>query len=229
MNIQAPMGHNNPPDPIDEATAPFHELFEEAGTWADGEPITTIEQEKALDKLIKSLRSAKSAVGKAEKETVGEFHKAWKSEKDRWKPTLEDIQRRLDACVAIGAPFKKAEIERREAEKREAYRVANEERQKLEAARQAANAANLEEQEALAEQHRKALDAQRSASKANKNTVKGTRLVHKFEITDLRELVNWIAKNDKDAMADFARAYAAKNHKTKTMDGVNSWPEQEAY
>ena len=33
------IGHNNPPDPIDEALAPYVDAIEEAQNWLDGEPI----------------------------------------------------------------------------------------------------------------------------------------------------------------------------------------------
>ena len=33
------IGHNNPPDPIDVALAPYGYVIEEAGNWLDGEPV----------------------------------------------------------------------------------------------------------------------------------------------------------------------------------------------
>ena len=39
--------HNNPPDPIDEALAPFGDVISEAENWLDGSPVENEAQMKA--------------------------------------------------------------------------------------------------------------------------------------------------------------------------------------
>lgn len=74
-----------------------------------------------------------------------------------------------------------------------------------------------------------ALEAQKAASAAQKDTVKGMRKVDKHEICDMRELVNFIAKNHKEEMAEFATEFARRNHKNIPDDVVRSWTEKEAF
>ena len=54
--------HNNPPDPIDEALAPFGDTITEAEAWLDGSAVETEGQMKAVDALIKEIKAAKKAV-----------------------------------------------------------------------------------------------------------------------------------------------------------------------
>jgi len=49
-------GHNNPPSPIELALEPFNDTLGEIEHWLDGDPITTAEQNKAVDALAKALR-----------------------------------------------------------------------------------------------------------------------------------------------------------------------------
>ena len=71
---------------------------------------------------------------------------------------------------------------------------------------------------------------QRKAAEAAKDTVKGLRTVTRYEITDHRALLNWIAKNDRDAVTAFIEEYARKEHKViANADGIRVWQEKEAY
>ena len=72
--------------------------------------------------------------------------------------------------------------------------------------------------------------AQRAAKDAGKDTVKGLRTVTKYEITDHRALLHWIAKNDKDAVYSFIEEWARKEHKAcANADGLRVWAEKEAF
>jgi len=103
----APREHNNPPDPIDEALAPYGDVIEEAENWLDGSPVETEDQMKAVDALIKQMRSAKSDLAKAKKSATAPLHDAWKAEIARWKPTEDDVERRLKGLAAVVDPFKR--------------------------------------------------------------------------------------------------------------------------
>ena len=221
--------HNNPPDPIDEALAPYSDAIGESENWLDGSPVETEGQMNDVDALIKSLRSAKSDFAKAEKSATAPLWDAHKAEVARWKPTKDDIERRLKGLAAVVDPFKRKLVEEKEAAKRAAYAEAQrKEREALEAARKvdvtdyaaATEAARLQDE---------AITAKKAASAANKDTVKGLRTVTRYSIEDHREALHWIAANDRPAMTTFIDEYVRRNHRGAAIKGVNVWAEKEAY
>jgi hypothetical protein len=229
MNEIATQGHNNPPSPIDEVIAEYDGVITEAQNWADGEPVTDEAGMKAVDTVLKEFKTYKSALTKAGKEQTGPFHKRWKDEVAAVKVYTDDADLMQKALVAVVAPFK----ERLAAEKREAERKAWEETERLrkeaEAKAAAANAADIEAQREVEAAKQAAIDAEKAAKKTAKDKPKGMRTVTHYEVTDMRALVNFIAKNDKEAMAKFAEEYARQNHKSVDMDGVKVWQTKEAY
>lgn len=229
MNVQAEIGHNNPPDPIDEALAPYGDAISEAENWLDGSPVEDEAQMKAVDAIIKEVRAAKSDLAKAKKSATAPLHDAWKSEIARWKPTEDDIERRLKGLAAIVDPFKRKLAAEKEAAKRAAYEEAQrKEREAREAARNA-DASNYDEALKASQLQQEAADAKKAASAANKDTVKGLRTVTKYSVEDHRAALHWIAKNDRDAVTAFIDDYARRNHRSATIDGVKVWQEKEAY
>lgn len=229
MNEIARIGDNNPPDPIDEALAPYGDEISEAEAWLDGQPVETEDQMKAVDALIKGLRSAKSALSKAKKSETAPLHDAWKAEIARWKPTEDDIERRLKGLAALVDPFKRKLAEEKEAAKRAAYEEAQ---RKVREAREAAAKADAADYEAQVEADRlaqEAIDAKKAAQAANKDTVKGLRTVTKYQIEDHKAALHWIAQNDRDAVTAFIEEHVRKNHKTQPIAGVRVWQEKEAY
>lgn len=221
--------HNNPPDPIDETLAPFADAIAESDNWLDGEKVETEEQMKAVDAILKDIRAAGTAIGKAEKSETAPLYDTYKAEKARWKPTIDDLKARKDGLAALVNDFKWRLAAKKEAEKRAAYEEARRLEREAEEKARAANAANIEEQRAAMEAKQAAQDAKRAASEANKDTVKGLRTVHKHEITDHRAALHWIAQNDRPAMTAFIEQYVAKNFKAAPIDGVRTWTEKEAY
>jgi YesN/AraC family two-component response regulator len=221
--------HNNPPDPIDEALAPYADAIAESDNWLDGEKVETEEQMKAVDAILRDIRAAGTAVAKAEKSEVAPLYDKYKAEKARWKPTLDDLKARKDGLAALVNEVKRKLAEEKEAAKRAAYEEARRLEREAEEKSAKANAANIEEQRAAMEAKQAAEDAKRAASAANKDTVKGLRTVTKYEITDHRAALHWIAAEDKVAMTEFIEEYVRRNHKTSQIDGVNVWQEKEAY
>ncbi|WP_422049887.1 hypothetical protein [Shimia sp.] len=221
--------HNNPPDPIDEALAPYSDAIEEAQNWLDGEPVQTEDQMKAVDALLKQIRTAGTDLAKAEKSETAPLHDAWKAEKARWKPTIDDIARIKTGLTALVGDFKKELAAKKEEEKRATYTEAQ--RLEREAQEKAASAVDgdLESQREADAAKEQAMQAQKNASAANKDTVKGMRTVQKHEITDHKAALHWIARNDRDAVTAFIDGYVAKNFKTAPIDGVKTWSEKEAY
>ena len=230
MNAPAVIGHNNPPDPIDEALAPFGDVISEAESWLDGQKVETEAQMKAADVLLKGIKSALKAVDEARDLTTKPLHDAWKTEVARWKPTQDDLDRLAKGLVALLDDFKRKLAAEKEAARKEAERLAWEETRKAQEAARLADAGNIEATRAAAAQMEAAEEAQRKAAEAAKDTVKGLRTVTRYEITDHKALLNWIAKNDRDAVTAFIEEYARKEHKViANADGLRVWTEKQAF
>lgn len=223
------IGHNNPPDPIDTALAPFGDAIEEAQNWLDGEPIENEEQLRATDELLKTIKTAIKELNAARDEATKPLHEAWKAEIARFKPTQDDLERIAKGLIAAQDPFKRALAAKKEAEKRAAWEAAEKARKEAEEAAFAAKASDIEEQREAAEKAALAQRAAQEASAKSKDKVKGMRTVHKYEIEDHRAALHWIAQNDRAAMTAFIEEYVGANHKTAAITGVRTWTEKEAY
>lgn len=222
--------HNNPPDPLDDALAPFGDVISEAENWLDGAPVETEGQMNAVDTLIKGVKAARKAVEGAEESEAKPIYDQWKAAKARYKPTLDDLDRITKGLVAAVDAFKrklaaeKAEAERKaRAEAAEAARLARE-------AAECAAASDIEAQREAARIQAEAEEAQRRAAAAAKDQVKGLRTVTRYEVTDHRALLNWIARNDRNAITAFIEEWARQNHKAHgAADGLRVWTEKKAF
>ena len=222
--------HNSPPDPIDEALAPFGDAISEAEGWLDGAAVTTEGQMQAVDVLIKEIKAARKAVDAAEESEAKPIYDAWKAAKARFKPTVDDLDRIVKGLVSVVDAFKRKLAAEKEAARKEAERLAWEETRKAQEAARLADAGNIEATRAAAAQMEAAEEAQRKAAEAAKDTVKGLRTVTRYEITDHKALLNWIAKNDRDAITAFIEEYARKEHKViANADGIRVWTEKAAF
>jgi ribosomal protein L17 len=221
--------HNNPPDPIDEALAPFGDDITEAENWLDGSPVETEAQMRSVDALLASIKAAKKAVTAAEDSEAKPLYDQWKSAKARFKPTLDDLDRIVKGLTAAVGTFKKKLADEKGKAEREARAKADEARRAAEVAVTLADASDIEAQREAAAKMATAAALAKDVGKAVGEKVKGLRTVHRYEVTDYRALLHWIAANDKDAMTDFIEEYARTHHKTTTMDGVKAWTEKEAF
>ncbi len=224
--------HNNPPDPLDEALAPYGDFIAEAESWLDGEPVSTTEQMKAVDALSKQIKAAEKDVKAAEESEAKPIYDQWKAAKAKFAPTLDDLGRIKKGLAAIvNAYKKKLADEKAEAERKAAMEAARLRREAEEAARKA-DAANIEQQREAEAMLQAARDATKAAQDAKKDaaSVKGLRTVTRYEITDHKALLHFIAKNDKEAMTAFIEAWAQRNHKNaQGADGLKVWTEKEAF
>jgi Sec-independent protein translocase protein TatA len=229
MNATAAIGHNNPPDPLDTALAPFGDIITEAEAWADGSPVENEGQMKAVDALIKGVKAARKAVDTARDEATRPLHQAWKSEVARWKPTEDDLDRLVKCLVAAVDGFKRKLAEIKAEAERKAREEAHAAKRAAEQAARLASEADIEAQRAAADAQAKANDAWRHVGEIAKDTVKGLRTVQRHEITDHRAALNWIAKNDREAITAFIEGYVAKNFRERQIDGVRTWAEKVAF
>ncbi|TNE46876.1 MAG: hypothetical protein EP341_09650 [Sphingomonadales bacterium] len=230
MNEVAKIGDNMPPNPIDDALAAYGDAIEETNNWLDGSKVESEGQMRAVDALIKQIKEAKKAVSGAEESAAKPIYDAWKAEKAKFKPTLDDLDMRVKGLVAIVGDFKK----RLAAQKAEEERAARAEADRLarEAAAKAAqaDAGNIDAAREAAEAKQAAEEAHKAASKTSKEQVKGLRKVVKYEITDHRVLLHWIAQNDREAMTAFIEEWARRNHReVRNADGLKVWEDREAY
>jgi len=229
MNSRAVIGGNSPPDPIDTALALFNDTLEEVANWLDGATVENDGQLTATDKLLKELKAARKAVDTARDDCTKPLHEIWKAEVARWKPTQDDLDRQVKCLVAAQAPYKAKLAAEKEAKRQAAETEA---RAKAEEARQAhlaANAASLEEQRRADDLLKAADEAAKQAARASKDTVKGMRTVQVYEITDHRAALNWIARNDRDAVTVFIEEYVRRNFKLRQIDGVAVETKKEAF
>lgn len=229
MNIQATIGHNNPPDPIEAVIAEYDAVIAEAQNWTDGELVADEAGMTAVDALLKDFKSYKSALVKAGKERTDPMHKAWKAEVAAVKVYTDDADRIQSALVATVAPFKAKLAAEKKAAERAAWEAAEKAKREAAAKVEAANDADLEAQREAAEAQQAAIDAEKAAQAQARNGVKGMRKVTKYEITDHRAALHWIAANDREAMTAFTEEYVRRNHKAATIEGVRVWAEKEAF
>ncbi len=228
--MTASIGHNLPPDPIDEALVPFGDVISEAESWLDGQKVETEGQMKTADELIKGVKAARKAVDDARDTATKPLHEAWKSEVARWKPTQDDLDRIVRGLVAMVDAFKRQLAAEKEAARKKAEAEAWEKTRAAQEAARLADESNIEATRAAAAAIAEAEESQRLAALAAKDTVKGLRTVTRYEVTDRRALLHWIARNDRDAVTAFIDEWARKNHKDKPgADGLRVWQEKEAF
>lgn len=210
MNAPAPIGHNMPPDSIDEALAPFGDVISEAETWLDGQKVETEGQMKAADVLLKGIKAARKAVDDARDASTKPLHEVWKAEVARWKPTQDDLDRLAKGLIALLDDFKR----KLAAEKAESARKAEAEAwEKTRAAQEAArlaDAGNIEATRAAAAAMEEAEAAQQAAMAAGKDTVKGLRTVKETVVLDAVALARHLWTTDRAAQEEFQLDRARK-------------------
>ena len=224
--------HNQPPDPIDQALAPYGDAISEAENWLDGEAVQSEGQMQAVDQIKAEVHAALKAVKAGEESEAKPVYDEWKRIKARWKPTIDDLERIKKGLTALVDGFKrKLAAERAEAE-RKAREEAERKRREAEAKAAAVQTANIDADREAAQAQHEATEAQKSARDAQKASkeVKGLRTVTKYEITDHRALLHWIAQNDREAITAFIEEYARRHHReTQQADGLRVWTEKAAF
>ena len=205
-----PMGHNLPPNPIDDALIPFGDAITEAEAWLDGKPVETEGQMKAVDALIKDVKAGKKAVEGAEESAAKPIYDQWKAEKAKFAPTITDLDRIVKGLVATVDGFKRKLDAEKEAARKEAERLAWEETRKAQEAARNAAANDIEAQRAADAQIEAAEAAQRAAAIAAKDKVLGLRSVTTVVVVDQVQLAKWLWANDRDAMVEFHEERARK-------------------
>ena len=224
-------GHNNPPDPLYEALAPYADFISEAENWLDGSAVEDEAGMKAVDQLAKQVKAAKRDVTAAQKSEAAPLHDAWKAALARYKPTIDDLDRMTKGLAALVDGFKRKLAEEKRAAERAAWEAANKAKREAEERAAKANAASIEEQRAAEDAKRIAMEAEKAAQAAKRDaaSIKGLRTVTRYEIFDHKAALHWIAQNDRDAMTAFIEEYVRRNHKARKITGVEVWQDKEAF
>lgn len=209
------IGHNNPPA-VEAMALHVEDLFKLVSDTTDGSEVTSDEQEAALDGLLDDVRTAKrdsEETRKAEKEP---HLRAGQAVDAAWKPVLARLDAAADEIKKLLTPYRVA----KQKAKDEAARKAREEAEAKEAAARAAMEEGSLEQRFEAEQQFEA--AKKLTAVANKidRSATGLRAYDVVTVTDRRAALNWIAKNDADALTAFVKDYARRNAPRRSMDGV---------
>lgn len=229
-NPRAVAGANNPPDPIDEAVAPFQDVIDEAANWLDGAKVETEAQMNAVDKLIKGMKAARKAVDDARDTATKPLNEAWKAEIARWKPTQDDLDMQVKGLVGLVDGFKRDLAAAKEIARKAAWEASETARREAEAKIAAADVSDVEAQREARAAMEAADLARAQAAVAQKDVVKGMRSVTKYEITDMRALLHYIAKEARDDMTAFIEEWARKHHKEfPNADGLRVWTQKESF
>lgn len=184
------IGHNKPP-PVVAMSLHIDDLFSlVSGSTAS--PVTTDEQEAALDALLDDVRRASNdadAQRKAEKKPHDDAAKAVQA---AWKPLLDKCDKAAEALKAALTPYREA----RQRAKDEAARKAREEAEAAQRAAQEALRASddLEERFAAEAELERAAKLTAVANRIDRSAT-GLRTYWEAEITDRREaLKHYIAR-----------------------------------
>lgn len=209
-NPRAVIGGNAPPeeitDPLLQIQAKHDETFAEVANWLDGSKVETLAQMEACDKLLAEVKAAKKEAEDAKEVEYRPHKTACDAVVARWKLFLADLDRQANGLVAAVDEFKRAEAARKEAERKAAERKAWEETEAAKALAQSSVASDLEAQREVAAAAERAKEAQRVATAAKRNTVKGLRTVTTYHVIDARELARYLWEHDRAAMDEYMAA-----------------------
>lgn len=201
---------NSPPDPLDDALAPYGDAIAEAEQWLDGAAVESEGQMRAVDALLAQVKAAEKAAAAAEESACRPLWDAHKREKARFKPTLDDLARIRKGLVAAVDGFKRRLAAEKEAAQAEARRKAWQAAEEARRAAEAANVADLAAQREAAEKHAAFEAAQAAAKAAEADTVRGMRTFTETVIVDGTALARWLWQNDRAALEAWMLDYARK-------------------
>lgn len=209
-------GHNNPP-PHEAMAMHVDDLFQLVSDTTEGAEVKTDAQEAALADLLDQIRQAEKDAEQQRKTEKEPHLEAGRMVDAAWKPVKAKCEAAAAHIKGLLTPYR---VEKQRA-KDEAERRAREEAEALEKAAQE----KLQKPEHLQAK----FDAETELKAAKKLTVAANRTAREAtglrtrkvaNVTDRRAALNWIARNDADALDAFVNDYARRNAVTRPMDGV---------
>lgn len=221
-NPRAVIGANNPPvemTAFDAVKINIEDLYDEAKTWLDGDPVATQDQADALNTLQTRIRDAAKEAEKQRKIEAKPFDDGKAEVQARYKPILNKADE-ADAAVKVALRPYLIELDRQQQERARLAREEAERKQReaMEAMRQrdAANLAQREEAERLASEAKAAAAAAQKAENAKAHAkgegrATGLRTVHRAVMVDRREAAAWVWANHNDALMAWVQDLADKS------------------
>lgn len=212
----APMGHNQPP--WDETLkGQLDDIELEASNWLDGAEIESQQQADCVGVIIGSLRKVKTQATKDHKEEKAPLLKQTKELDARKKTLIERADRIIGVAQAPITRFlEEQERKLREEEALKAKEARKAQEAAAAAAREAEQAGNLEAADEAANQQDIADELAKDAKRAAKakpqvqgaGRAMGLRRRTRVIITDRKAILQWVMKNDPDALTDWLQGYA---------------------
>lgn len=226
------IGHNSPPA-FDAYSLALEDVRLEAGNFLDGSPLETQEQADALGVIVTTAKRLRRDADAARAEEKRPHDDAAKAVQSKWKPLLDQVDAITSAAQAPLTDF----LARKEAEQQEAARIAREEAERIQRealAAERAAAGNIEATEQarqLAKDADKAVKAANRADKAKAHVAGmdravGLRTYRLVTVTDRRALLEWVMRNDAEALAEFLTEYAER--RGAALPGVEITTERRA-
>lgn len=215
---------NEPPTPFDALRINLDDLLTEARNWADGEPAATQAQVDEIARLIDELNAGAEAM-EAERVTEKKpLDEQIQAIQDRYNVYLAPLKNKtpgkvptaIDALNAAKRPFLLALEEALEAKRKQAREEAEAAAQAAAEAARQANAASLEEREAVDAKIKAAEDAQRAAKIAENakahahggGRAQGLRTRVVADVTDLDAAVRHYWSENRQAFAELIQKLA---------------------
>lgn len=209
-------GHNNPPA-FDAYSMALDDAYTTARDFLDGQPIETQGQADAIGRIMGEVKRIKKDADAARADEKAPFDAGAKAVQTKWKPLLD----RADTILKAAQKPLTAFLQARAAEQAAAAQKAREEaaramQEAVEASRAAEGSVEaVERAKSLEKEADKAAKEAKRAGNAKAHVTGmdraiGLRTYWTHEITDRRELLNWVAKNDPDALTAMLDEYARK-------------------
>lgn len=224
MSAQVIHLSNEPPTPFDAHRINLDDLLVEARNWADGEPAVTQAQVDEIARLIDDLNAGAKAMEAERLVEKRPLDDQIQAIQDRYNVYLAPLKNKtpgkvptaIDALNAAKRPFLLALEEALEAKRKQAREEAEAAAQAAAEAARQANAASLEEREAVDAKIKAAEDAQRAAKIADNakahahggGRAQGLRTRVLAEVTDLDAAVRHYWSENRPAFAELIQKLA---------------------
>lgn len=224
MSAQVIHLSNEPPTPFDAHRINLDDLLVEARNWADGESAATQAQVDEIARLIDDLNAGAKAMEAERLVEKRPLDDQIQAIQDRYNVYLAPLKNKtpgkvptaIDALNAAKRPFLLALEEALEAKRKQAREEAEAAAQAAAEAARQANAASLEEREAVDAKIKAAEDAQRAAKIADNakahahggGRAQGLRTRVLAEVTDLDAAVRHYWSENRPAFAELIQKLA---------------------
>jgi hypothetical protein len=210
------IGHNQPPA-YDAYSMALDDAYSTAKDFLDGSPIENQGQADSVGRIVSEVKRIKKDADAARAEEKAPHLQACRTVDAKWKP----LEERCETIIAAAQAPLTAYLNKLADEQREAERIAREEAARV--AQEAIEASRAAEGSVEATERARGLEkaadkASREAARLGKQKAHvagmdraiGLRTYWTHEITDRRELLNWVAKNDAAALTAMLDEYARK-------------------